>query len=314
MKQFSAALMASSLAVHAHALELPGSSQVVVSQVENQGRYQVPLGVFDGSEIPVQRVDGAVRRQVWTVDAQDHSLAQIAADLTVQLEREGFRRILDCASSQCGGFDFRFGIDVLPAPLMYVNLQDFRFLTFLKGPSDAPTEVTTVLASAQASTGYIQIVEIRTTADAFPSRPTKTTNKPEQPARPEATKDLPLSAALFETGAVVLKGLEFSSGTTELGAGPFEALGALAEFLRDNPKVELALVGHTDSTGSFEGNLVVSKARAASVRDRLISAYGANGDKIRAEGMGYLAPRASNLTEAGRDANRRVEAILLSAE
>ena len=48
------------------------------------------------------------------------------------------------------------------------------------------------------------------------------------------------------------------------------------------------------------------------MRARLISEYGIDPARIEAEGMGYLAPVASNLTEAGRQANRRVEAILLS--
>ena len=44
----------------------------------------------------------------------------------------------------------------------------------------------------------------------------------------------------------------------------------------------------------------------------IAEAYGIDPARVQAEGMGYLAPIASNLSPAGREANRRVEAILLS--
>ena len=45
--------------------------------------------------------------------------------------------------------------------------------------------------------------------------------------------------------------------------------------------------------------------------ERLITAYGASRPQLRAEGMGWLAPLATNLTPEGREANRRVEAVVL---
>jgi OOP family OmpA-OmpF porin len=74
------------------------------------------------------------------------------------------------------------------------------------------------------------------------------------------------------------------------------------------------LVGHTDATGGLEINISVSRRRAASVVERLVAAYNVPRAQIAAEGVGYLAPRATNLTDAGRTANRRVEAVLVGAE
>jgi len=110
----------------------------------------------------------------------------------------------------------------------------------------------------------------------------------------------------------VLDGLEFDSGATTLGSGTFEVLGTLAGFLTDNPGLNVALVGHTDTVGGLEGNIRISKERAEAVRARLIERYGISAARMEAEGMGYLAPLSSNLTEAGRESNRRVEVILLS--
>ena len=73
----------------------------------------------------------------------------------------------------------------------------------------------------------------------------------------------------------------------------------------------MVLVGHTDSVGLLEPNIALSRSRAESVRQRLINQYGVPEDRIDAHGMGYLAPIATNLTAQGREANRRVEAVLL---
>ena len=48
------------------------------------------------------------------------------------------------------------------------------------------------------------------------------------------------------------------------------------------------------------------------MRQRLIDRYQIDPARLEGEGMGYLAPVGSNLTPEGREANRRVEAVLLS--
>ena len=80
------------------------------------------------------------------------------------------------------------------------------------------------------------------------------------------------------------------------------------------PNLRVALVGHTDTVGGLDTNIALSRARAQSVRDRLISAFDADATRLDAEGMGYLSPIAPNLTEEGRRQNRRVEVILVREE
>jgi OOP family OmpA-OmpF porin len=123
-----------------------------------------------------------------------------------------------------------------------------------------------------------------------------------------------LPAVLENTGHMALSDLRFESGSSTLGPGPFESLVALSDYLLQNPDRRIALVGHTDSSGSLEGNIALSRQRATSVQTRLIEAYGVPSTQLEADGTGYLAPIASNLTAEGREANRRVEAVLLSTE
>ena len=68
-------------------------------------------------------------------------------------------------------------------------------------------------------------------------------------------------------------------------------------------------MGHTDSTGSFEYNMKLSRDRAAAVTQSLVTDHGIAATRLTAQGVGPLAPVASNGTEDGKAKNRRVELV-----
>jgi outer membrane protein OmpA-like peptidoglycan-associated protein len=68
--------------------------------------------------------------------------------------------------------------------------------------------------------------------------------------------------------------------------------------------------GFTDSTGSKDYNLELSRRRAESVKDHLVS-LGVNGDRISTKGYGERYPVASNDNPGGRQLNRRVEVTVV---
>jgi len=72
----------------------------------------------------------------------------------------------------------------------------------------------------------------------------------------------------------------------------------------------IEVVGHTDDKWETDYNMELSKKRAASVRDFLVS-QGVDASKIVTTGMGETMPIASNTTKAGRAQNRRVEILIL---
>jgi OOP family OmpA-OmpF porin len=121
-------------------------------------------------------------------------------------------------------------------------------------------------------------------------------------------------ARLEADGRVILSDLSFDTGSAQLGEGSYSSLRALAEYLEANQGRRVALVGHTDAEGSLDGNITLSRRRAGSVLERLVSDYGTRRAQLDAQGMGYLAPIATNLTAEGREANRRVEVIIVSTE
>jgi OOP family OmpA-OmpF porin len=134
---------------------------------------------------------------------------------------------------------------------------------------------------------------------------------PQVPALPQGATKM---ASLIERGFVILADLDFATGTSQLSEGRYGSLQDLADVLLARTDLRVALVGHTDAVGGFAANLALSRARAEAVRSRLIEEYGIEASRLDAEGIAYLGPIASNLTEEGRQRNRRVEAVLLNTE
>lgn len=292
---------------NALSLTLPGPILGEESRSETHGSYALPLGPFDGQTVPSRQVDGAVDQRAWQLDTPDLTTLAALAALRDQIDAAGFTVIFDCDTRACGGFDFRFGTDVLPEPDMHVDLGDFRFLSAEKGD-----EAVSVLVSRSAASVYVQIT--RVSPGALPAPPTGESVDLEV----EAPRGLPIAvagdigAALDATGAVVLEDLVFASGSAALTTGEYPSLAALASWLEANPDGTLALVGHTDASGSLAANIALSERRAEAVVQVLTGQYGADPDRITSEGVGFLAPRATNQTDEGRQKNRRVEAVVTS--
>ncbi|HEY6065989.1 MAG TPA: OmpA family protein, partial [Thermoanaerobaculia bacterium] len=86
-------------------------------------------------------------------------------------------------------------------------------------------------------------------------------------------------------------------------------LTEIAKALAAAPGSRVLVEGHTDSDGSNEYNLQLSRLRADSVRSVLV-AGGVNPDRIESQGYGETRPVATNATGAGKAQNRRVEIVI----
>jgi outer membrane protein OmpA-like peptidoglycan-associated protein len=103
--------------------------------------------------------------------------------------------------------------------------------------------------------------------------------------------------------------ISFDSGRAEIRPALRPILDQFANGLRDQPRTEVRIIGHTDNTGSDAVNDPLSMQRAASARDYL-SARGIDAGRILIAGRGSREPVAENASEAGRARNRRVEIFL----
>jgi len=111
-------------------------------------------------------------------------------------------------------------------------------------------------------------------------------------------------------GKVAIYGILFDIGKSIIRAESKPALDQIAEYLKNNPTVHCWVVGHTDADGSFEINSKLSLDRATAIKVELETNYGIPMGRLFAEGVGPLAPVASNKTEEGKQLNRRVELVL----
>ncbi len=119
-----------------------------------------------------------------------------------------------------------------------------------------------------------------------------------------------LQAKKTDRGMVLTLGdLLFTTGRADLKAGGISNLDRLVTFLDQAPDRSVRIEGHTDNRGSESLNAVLSQRRADSVADYL-TGRGINSSRVTAVGEGYAVPIADNNTEAGRQANRRVEVII----
>lgn len=105
----------------------------------------------------------------------------------------------------------------------------------------------------------------------------------------------------------------FAFESAKLSSGAKVTLNRLAEAmsaaLAEDPGLRLVIAGHTDSVGPADYNLRLSRARANTVKDYLVS-RGVPPSALSAVGYGESAPVATNATTDGRAANRRVNLTL----
>ena len=115
-----------------------------------------------------------------------------------------------------------------------------------------------------------------------------------------------LERGLAERGRARVYGIEFGLDSAVLRAESKPVLEEVARVLAAHPDWQVAIEGHTDSTGTAAHNQELSEARAAAVRDDLV-ARGVAPGRLTAAGFGASKPVADNATELGRARNRRVE-------
>ncbi|RMD48017.1 MAG: OmpA family protein [Alphaproteobacteria bacterium] len=326
---FAVALGAGGVAA-AEAPTLPGVPELARVSLAEPGRVDrvtLAAGPWSGGEVPRITAEGRVAREVITFPAGSESSSAIAARLRDALAAEGWQLRFECADAACGGFDFRFALDVVPEPQMHVDLADFHYLLAERPRPDGSRELIALLVSRGAGQAFVQVTRVDTSPDTLeaPDEPLRLSTKSGDPLAPigdagaqaataattaATAEPAGLDATLAARGAVVLEGVQFAPGSATLGPEADEVLRPIAEWLMAHPAAHLVLVGHTDASGSLAGNIAISRKRAEAVRKRLIERFGIAPERLSAEGVGWLAPRADNATPEGRAANRRVEAVL----
>ncbi|MHA1527597.1 MAG: OmpA family protein [Alphaproteobacteria bacterium] len=271
-------------------------------------RYALPVDRYAPGAANAREIEGRVIWSGFRIDTPDISTAEVMEGYRTRLAALGYQSIFDCTAADCGGFDFRFAVQLLPPPTMLIDTADFAQLSASRIANTGAETFVSVLVSRLLAAVYIQAVIV---APGDPGLMITPAPEPDAAARSVIlTQDEDfLLNRLNEFGHVPVRGLVFETGGAKLSEGSAPALEILARFLSHNPDLAVAIVGHSDNQGSLDTNITLSKRRAEAVRAALIE-RGVAADKLDAHGVGYLAPVSTNATDAGRSLNRRVELLL----
>lgn len=150
--------------------------------------------------------------------------------------------------------------------------------------------------------GYAMTKEEVEAAPATPAAPPPRTAAP-APAAPLASPSA--------SKKIVLRGINFDFDKASIKKEFGPVLDEAAQILKDNPKVQVVVEGHTDAKGSDEYNLRLSERRAKAVKQYLVS-QGVEASRLDTVGKGEKEPIADNTKNGkdnpeGRAMNRRAE-------
>lgn len=112
---------------------------------------------------------------------------------------------------------------------------------------------------------------------------------------------------MSQTVGVFVDDILFDYDSSVLRSEYQSKLDELGDYLVKNPDAFVVVGGFTDSRGDDEYNMWLSKRRALSIKNYLLSTYTIDEDRVVLQWFGEQNPAADNATEEGRQRNRRVE-------
>ena len=121
----------------------------------------------------------------------------------------------------------------------------------------------------------------------------------------DGSRPTDVAKALSTTGTLDVYGIYFDFASTKLRDESAVTIDAIAKYLKDQPKQQLAIEGHTDIVGDAKTNQTLSEGRAKAVVAAVV-AKGIEPGRLQALGYGATKPIADNKSLTGRAKNRRV--------
>jgi OmpA-OmpF porin, OOP family len=107
--------------------------------------------------------------------------------------------------------------------------------------------------------------------------------------------------------------IQFEIKQSEMQREEKEKLGVVGTFMKKYPDTTAVIEGHTDNVGTREYNQKLSQQRADSVVSYLVDTFHIDPSRLKAVGYGEMHPIADNSTMEGRQANRRIDAVIACA-
>jgi OOP family OmpA-OmpF porin len=114
---------------------------------------------------------------------------------------------------------------------------------------------------------------------------------------------------LLKDGKIISYGIQFDVNSDKLKPESYSTLKVIADILKEDPSLKLLVVGHTDSDGDDVSNLDLSKRRATSVKNELVTKFAVEAARLETDGKGESEPLTENNSALNKAKNRRVEFI-----
>jgi OmpA-OmpF porin, OOP family len=280
----------------AGARDFPGigrfaGSVITGYEVKNFDAARMQAAVFrDGKAADARRLEGKVTRIAYRTNPGP-SIIEVSRNFETQLAKAGFEPLLSCDADACGGIPFSEAIEALPIPQMWVDGFNYRYHAGRK--VDGGREIfASVVVSENNRDIYAQLTVAETGA---------IENKMVDAAA--------MAKGLGETGHIALYGIYFDTDKAVVKPESRPTLEQIAKLLSSQPQLNVYIVGHTDSQGTADYNLDLSRRRAEAVAAELVKNFRIAQARLKTAGVGLLAPVGSNASEAGRALNRRVELV-----
>lgn len=244
----------------------------------------------EGKPSDARQIEGRVVRIAYRTKPGP-SILEVSRNFETQLAKAGFQTLLACDTDACGGIPFLESVDVLPVPQMWADGFNFRYYASVKKDGATETYATIVTSITNDEVSTQLIVAVAGAMD----------NKMVDAAA--------MKKGLGEKGHIALYGISFDTDKATIKPESKPTLDEMAKLLTGQPDLKVFIVGHTDSQGSYEHNMSLSKQRADAVAGALAGSYKIARGRLFTAGVGYLAPIGSNAVEDGRTLNRRVELV-----
>jgi len=281
-------------------------------EVKDFDSYTLPLGSAvkndEGERVPSEKavLEGKITRILYR-GPEDRSTLEILRNYQTALEAAGFEILFSCDPDDCGTlFHWIFYkerhqrlLNTRTSGSAFDIPQDLRYLA-ARGSVEGTTVNVSVLVAFDA--GFSELSK----------RPVTLLEVIETEAMETGMVTVNAEAmaeGIDATGHIAIYGIYFDTDSADIKPESADTLAEIAKLLTMRPELELLVVGHTDNQGGYEHNMDLSKRRAKAVTNALVTGHGVAEDRLLADGVGFLAPVASNVTAPGRAKNRRVELV-----
>ncbi len=255
-----------------------------------------------------RHAEGELTRIIYVNPANTSSL-QVFRNYQQALAKAGFRTLFTCSGSECGPL---FHQVVYPQAEEIHDSQESEF-------AFAGVENQRYLAAeldGSGGTAYVALFVARDTNDGGVYQGSGRGMTLLEVVRSKSMQSglvtvnaAAMARSIASSGHVALYGIYFDTDKSAIEPKSKATLDQMAELLKSHPGLKVFVVGHTDNAGSLAHNMDLSKRRADAVVRALEREYGIAAARLIPEGVGPLAPVASNDTSAGRAKNRRVELV-----